>query len=43
MLKKDFKNIYEWFAGNKIIIYFGDDNTKSFIFACEHEIKSVCR
>ena len=40
-LNKDFESIYDWFVDNKLIIYFGDDETKSILFAIKFKIKNV--
>ena len=38
-LHKNFGNVCDWFVGNKLSIQFGEDKTKSFIFASKHKIK----
>ena len=40
-LNKDFKSIYDWFVDNKLSIHFGDDKTKSILFASKFKIKKV--
>ena len=40
-LNKDFENICDWFANNKISIHFGDDKTNSILFATKFKIKKV--
>ena len=40
-LNKDFESIYDWFVDNKLIIHFGDDETKSILFAIKFKIKNV--
>ena len=40
-LNKDFENICDGFANNKISIHFGDDKTKSILFATKSKIKKV--
>ena len=40
-LNKDFENIYDWFVDNKLSIYFGNDKTKSILFATKFKIKKV--
>ena len=40
-LNKDFESIYDWFVDNKLIIHFGDDKTKSILFAIKFKIKNV--
>ena len=32
-LNGDFKNICEWFVVNRLSIHFGEDKTKSILFA----------
>ena len=32
-LNEDFCNICDWFVNNKLSIYFGEDKTKSILFA----------
>ena len=32
-LNKDFENVCDWFVDNKLTIHFGEDKTKSIIFA----------
>ena len=32
-LNEDFYNIYDWFMDNKLSIHFGEDKTKSILFA----------
>ena len=38
-LNKDFWNVCDWFVDNKLRIHFGEDKTKSILFASEHKIK----
>ena len=40
-LNKDFENICDWFVDNKLSIHFGDDKTKSILFATKFKIKKV--
>ena len=40
-LKKDFENIYKWFSENKLSIHFGENKTKSILYANKCKIKSV--
>ena len=40
-LNKDFENDWNWFVGNKIRIRFGEDKTKSTLFASKRGIKSA--
>ena len=35
------QDICDWFVGNKGSIHFGDDKTKSILFASKHKIKKV--
>ena len=39
-LNEDFANICDWFVDNKLSIHFGEDKTKSILFASKHKIKS---
>ena len=39
--KKDFENVCDWFADNKLSIHFGEDRTKSILFASKRKIKSA--
>ena len=41
LLNKDFTNICEWFVDNRLSIHFGDDKTKSILFASKRKIKRV--
>ena len=40
-LNKDFENVSDWFVDNKLSIHFGEDKTKSILFACKRKIKSA--
>ena len=40
-LNKDFENVYDWFVDNELSMYFGDDKTKSILFASKRKIKSA--
>ena len=40
-LTGDFTNICEWFVDNKISIHFGEDKTKSILFASKRKKKKV--
>ena len=40
-LNKDFLSICDWFVDNKLSIHFGDDKTKSILFASKFKIKKV--
>ena len=37
-LNKDFANICDWFVDNKLSIHFGEDKTKSILFASKGKI-----
>ena len=38
-LNGDLINICEWFVDNRLIIHFGEDKTKSILFASKRKIK----
>ena len=40
-LNEDFANICDWFGDNKLSIHFGEDKTKSILFASKREIKKL--
>ena len=40
-LNEDFANICDWFADNKLSIYFGEDKTKSILFASKRKIRKL--
>ena len=40
-LNKDFENVSDWFLDNKFSMHFGEDKTKSILFASKHKIKSA--
>ena len=40
-LNKDFCNVCHWFADNKLSIHFGEDNTKSVLFASRFKRKII--
>ena len=40
-LNKDFENVYDWFVDNKLSMHFGEDKTKSILFASKRKIKSA--
>ena len=42
-LNKDFANLCEWFVDNKLSIHFGDDKTKSILFASKMKVKKVAK
>ena len=41
VLNNDFENICNWFAGNKLSIYFGEDKTKLILFTSQHKVKNI--
>ena len=38
-LNEDFKNLCDWFVDNKLSIHFGEEKTKSILFASKYLIK----
>ena len=40
-LNKDFENVCDWFVDNKLSFHFGEDKTKSILFASKRKIKSA--
>ena len=40
-LNEDFSNICDWFVDNKLSIHFGEDKTKSILFASKCKIKKL--
>ena len=42
-LNKDFENICDWFVDNKSSTHFGEDKTKSILFARKRRSKNVYR
>ena len=40
-LNKDFANICDWFVDNKLSIHFGEDKTKSILFASKRKIRKL--
>ena len=40
-LNEDFENLCDWFVDNKLNIHFGDDKTKSIIFASKRKAKNI--
>ena len=40
-LNRDFKKICEWFVDNRLSIHFGEDKTKSILFASKRKIKNI--
>ena len=41
VLNNDFENICNWFVDNKLSIHFGEDKTKSILFASQRKIKNI--
>ena len=39
LLNKYFENVYDWFIGNKLNIHFGENESKSILFASEGKSK----
>ena len=40
-LNEDFASIWDWFVDNKLSIHFGEDKTKSILFASKRKIKKL--
>ena len=40
-LNEDFANLCDWFLDNKLSIHFGDDKTKSILFASKMKVRKV--
>ena len=40
-LNEDFSNICDWFVDNKLNIHFGEDKTKSILFASKFKRKNI--
>ena len=40
-LNEDFCNICDWFVDNKLSIHFGEDKTKSILFASKFKRKNI--
>ena len=40
-LNEDFCNTCDWFADNKLSVHFGEDKTKSVLFASEFKRKNI--
>ena len=40
-LNKNFSNICDWFVDNRLSIHFGEDKTKSILFAPKHKLNSI--
>ena len=41
MLNEDFENVCDWFVDNKLSVHFGDDKTKSILFASKERAKNI--
>ena len=41
VLNNDFENICDWLVDNKLSIHFGEDKTKSILFASQRKIKTI--
>ena len=41
VLDNEFENISNWFVDNKLSIHFGEDKTKSILFANQSKIKNI--
>ena len=42
-LNEDFENLCDWFVDNKLSIHFGEDKTKSILFARKRSAKNICQ
>ena len=42
-LNEDFENLCDWFVDNKLSIHFGEDKTKSVLFASKQKAKNICQ
>ena len=42
-LNRNFSNICDWFMDNKLSIHFGEDKTKSILFAPFDKCKKLCK
>ena len=42
-LNEDFSNICDWFVDNKLSIHFGEDKTKSILFASKFKRKNILK
>ena len=40
-LNEDFENLCDWFVDKKMSIHFGEDKTKSIVFASKRRAKSI--
>ena len=41
VLNNHFENIRHWFVDNKLSIHFGEEKTKSILFAGQRKIKTI--
>ena len=41
MLNEYFENVCDWFVDNKLSVHFGDDKTKSILFASKGRAKNI--
>ena len=42
-LNRNFSSICDWFVNNKFNIHFGEDKTKSILFAPSNKCKKLCK
>ena len=42
-LNEDFENLCDWSVDNKLSIHFGEDKTKSILFARKRRAKNICQ
>ena len=40
-LNENFENLCDWFADNKLSIHFGEDKTRSILFASKRRAKNI--
>ena len=40
-LREDFENLCDWFVDNKLSIHFGEDKTRSVLFASKQRAKNI--
>ena len=40
-LNTDFENLCDWFVDNKLSVHFGEDKTKSILFASKRRAKHI--
>ena len=41
LLNEDFENLCDWFVDNKLSIHFGEDKTRSILFASKRRAKNI--